>query len=77
MFSGCPCVRASVRACVRDSVQPSLTCLQENRSRDFAEIFTSYPPRGSHELIRFSPYLVNFQGNGRAKYGKMWTFWLR
>ena len=70
MFSGCPCVRASVRA----SVQPSLTRLQENRWMDFHEIFTGDPSRGSNELIRFSPYLVNFQGNGGAKYGKICTF---
>ena len=41
------------------------------------------PPRDKDELIRFSAYLVNFQGNGRAKYGirgmfgSIWAKWLR
>ena len=71
--SVCPSIRVCVHPCVR-LLSFSLTRLQEICPRDFDEIFTSYPPSDSHELIRYWPYLVNFQGNGRAKYGKILTF---
>ena len=37
-------------------------------------IFTKGPPRAADELIRFSAYMVNFQGNDMGKYGKILTF---
>ena len=72
-------LRASVCASVRPSVRPSvllyLARFREKYWTDFHQIFFRGPPRGKHELIRFSAYMVSFQGNDMAKYGKMLTFW--
>ena len=68
------CVRVCVLACLRASVKLFINAFTEKLLKGFDEIFTSYPSRSSHELIGFSPYLVNFQGNYVAKYGKILTF---
>ena len=47
---------------------------QVNGWTDFHQILATEPSRVKDELIRFWPYLVNFRGNGGAKYGKIWTF---
>ena len=79
MFSGCPSVRESVRpsvrACVRASVLIfSLARLQENGWTDLRQIFTNEPSRVKDELIRFWPYMDNFNRNGGAKHGKICCF---
>ena len=79
MFSGCPSVCPSVRPSVLPSVRPSvpyfsLARLQENGLTDFHQNFTKVSSRVIDELIRFWAYLANFQGNGVAKYGKIWGF---
>ena len=70
-----PCVRASVRACIRPSVLIfSLAQLQENGWTDLHQNFTSEPSWVKDELIRFWPYMVDFHGNGGAKHGKICRF---
>ena len=60
---------------MRLSVLIDLARLKEKYWTDSHKIFIREPPRAIDELIRFSAYMVNFQGNDVAKYGKILTFW--
>ena len=53
-----------------------LALLHEKYWRDLHQNFTREPSGAKDELIMFSAYLVNFQGNDKAIYGKKVTFWL-
>ena len=46
-----------------------LAQLQAKYWRDLDQIFTMGPFGAADELIRFSAYMVNFQGSDMAEYG--------